>query len=98
MNRSSWSISHFLKNRMPLSGLFRKFSNVLAGPASGRPALVAQIFNLLSRRFVIGRAPNLRRRVEPARTWQNAILRDSRLEICATRWPPIRECNYETEH
>jgi hypothetical protein len=82
----------------PLSGLFRKFTNVFMGPARGRPALVAQICNLLYRRFAIGRAPNLGWRGESVRAQQNAILRYSRFQICATRLPPIRECIYETQH
>ncbi len=45
---------------------------------------VAQIFNLLYRRFVIGRALDTCGRIQPARTLQNAILRYSRLKICAT--------------
>jgi hypothetical protein len=81
-----------------LSGLFRKFTNVFTGPASGRPAFVAQIFNLLYRRFVIGGAPKNRWRVGPGRPQQNAILRYSRLKICATRLQPIRERIYEMEH
>jgi hypothetical protein len=66
-----------------LSGLFRKFTNVFVGPARARPALVAQIFNLLYRRFVIGRAPSIGWRVGPACAQQNAILRYSRLKIGA---------------
>src|SRR5207247_8997278 len=45
---------------------------------------VAQIFNLLYRRFAIGRAPRARARRFVTDGWQNAILRYSRLKICAT--------------
>ena len=79
------------------SGLFRKFTNVFAGPARGRPLLVAQIFNLLYRRFAIGRATDICGRVGPACVRQNAILRYGRLKICATRLPALRGCVYEKE-
>ena len=51
---------------------------------------VAQIFNLLYRRFAIGWAPKL-----PGPTYfprqQNTILRYSRLKICATTSRPDRK-------
>ena len=55
---------------------------------------VAQIFNLLYRRFVIGRALETYRCIVLARAPQNAILRYGRLQICATieaRQPASRE-------
>ena len=45
---------------------------------------VAQISNLPYRRFVIGRVPNACWRFERTHPLQNAILRYSRLKICAT--------------
>ena len=45
---------------------------------------VAQIFNLLYRRFVIGRAPDTWRRAGSEHARQNGILRYGRLKICAT--------------
>jgi hypothetical protein len=45
--------------------------------------LAAQICNLLYRRFATGRRPHRRRRNEFTDTPQNAILRYSRLQICA---------------
>jgi hypothetical protein len=45
---------------------------------------VAQSCNLLYRRFAIGRACDSRRPARVCAPWQNAILRYSRLQICAT--------------
>jgi hypothetical protein len=84
--------------KQALSGLCRKFTGVFLRPARDGPALVAQIFNLLYRRFIIGKAPNICSCVGPTYAQQNAILRYSRLKICATRLPPMRGCIYETEH
>ena len=63
-------------------------------PPSARPrpryvfsaylSVVAQICNLPYRRFVIGRASESSSALALAHVWQNAILRYSRLEICAT--------------
>src|SRR5438309_10394735 len=47
-------------------------------------SIVAQIFNLLYRRFAIGRALRARARCIVTNGSQNAILRYSRLKICAT--------------
>ena len=46
--------------------------------------LVAQICNLLYRRFVIGTAPENSSVLAGANALQNAILRYRRLQICAT--------------
>jgi hypothetical protein len=54
------------------------------------PGTLAQISNLLYRRFVIGRALNSGWRAESAPALQNGILRYSRLEICATS-PYLRD-------
>ena len=67
-------------------------------PVCGRPGIVAQICNLPYRRFVIGWALKTCGCVEPARAPQNAILRYGRLQICATRLAPVRECLCATEH
>src|SRR6266511_2962256 len=45
---------------------------------------VAQIFNLPYRRFVIGRASDRSHAPWFAGVWQNATLRYSRLQVCAT--------------
>jgi hypothetical protein len=52
---------------------------------------VAQIFNLLYRRFVIGKVPDACCRFEHAHGLQNPILRYSRLKICATLSLALRE-------
>ncbi len=52
--------------------------------AGGTAALVAQIFNLPYRRFVIGRAPNASSTPQGVSHAQNEILRYSRLKICAS--------------
>src|SRR5436305_3252862 len=49
------------------------------------PARVAQICNLLYRRFVIGSAPDFANVPFVTNAPQNAILRYSRLQICATK-------------
>ena len=54
--------------------------------ATSRCAGVAQICNLLYRRFVIGKVWGARFAGRFKHTPQNAILRYSRLKICATRW------------
>ena len=60
------------------------------------PSLVAQIFNLLYRRFAIGRVLQMRACFS-ADGWQNAILRYSRLKICATTMKyPSQECRAAT--
>ena len=51
---------------------------------SAQPALVAQICNLPYRRFVIGRASESSNALGLADLQQNAILRYSRVQICAT--------------
>jgi hypothetical protein len=51
---------------------------------SARRGLVAQICNLLYRRFLIGRASESSCALAVADVPQNAILRYSRLQICAT--------------
>src|SRR6185295_2580505 len=51
---------------------------------SAQRVLVAQICNLPYRRFVIGRASETSSALELADVPQNAILRYSRLQICAT--------------
>src|ERR1019366_8415768 len=51
--------------------------HVFAQSARGRSGLVAQIFNLLYRRFVIGRPPSICWRAELSHAPQNAILRYS---------------------
>jgi hypothetical protein len=58
-------------------GCCRKLNGNVPGgrTAEGMPPLVAQIFNLLYRRFVIGRATDILSRVGPECVQQNAILR-----------------------
>src|SRR5262245_61051137 len=51
---------------------------------SARLGLVAQIFNLLYRRFVIGMASARSSALTFANSLQHAILRYGRLKICAT--------------
>ena len=61
--------------------------------------IVAQIFNLPYRRFVIGRPADTVWGVEPAHTPQNAILRYGRLKICATACRlRIRHDTYDRDH
>jgi hypothetical protein len=63
-------------NAANLSGLFHD--------VSGQHLLVAQICNLPFRRFVIGKGPESSSALKLSRVPQNAILRYSRLQICAT--------------
>jgi hypothetical protein len=81
-----------------LSGPFHTYTNAFLDPGRGWLGIVAQICNLLYRRFIIGSALNGCGRPDLPGTLQNAILRYSRLQICATGLPPIGECINETAH
>ena len=65
------------------SQLARNFGCGSAASSEGSDK-VAQIFNLPYRRFVIGRVADACWRFQRTHPLQNAILRDSRLKICAT--------------
>ena len=79
-------------------GVLRQFSRSSCTPASSSPCLetdlrphvdkatdsVAQIFNLLGRRFVIGSTLHCCCHCEIAHARKNAILRYGRLKTCAT--------------
>jgi putative heme-binding domain-containing protein len=56
----------------------------VAAPMGLKPFSVAQIGNLPYRRLVIGRAPTTPTRAQTVETPQDAILRHSRLPVCAT--------------
>jgi hypothetical protein len=78
----------YLSGKLPPDlGGFRKSGQAFPRLGLGGPRAmdkVAQIFNLLYRRFVIGRASDACCRVERAHPLQNAILRYGRLKIRAT--------------
>jgi hypothetical protein len=60
--------------------------NTLMGPTCwSSPFGVAQIGNLPYRRLAIGRVPTTPTRAQPVETLQDAILRHSRLPVCATK-------------
>jgi hypothetical protein len=62
----------------------RAFLRFFCRQDAGYVFIVAQIFNLPYRRFVIGRASDRSRAVSFPDTWQSATLRYSRLQVCAT--------------
>ena len=88
LTRPSATLSHPMGEGLGVRALSHTFM-VPMNARSGRtfsinPVLVAQIFNLLCRRFGIGSASANSDTLDPADASQDAILRYGRFQICAT--------------